>query len=57
FVFFETGQEATEVRQLFRDNGVLVGRPFAPFTTWCRVSMGKPEDMRYFAEVYEKLFT
>tara|TARA_R110002096_G_scaffold309403_4_gene504007 strand:+ start:34053 stop:35177 length:1125 start_codon:yes stop_codon:yes gene_type:complete len=56
FVFFETGIEAQEVRKMFRDNGIAVGRPFPPFTTWCRVSMGKPEDMEYFAQVYEKLF-
>lgn len=56
FTFFETGQEIAEVRKKFRENGIVVGRPFPPFTTWCRVSMGKPEDMRYFAEVYEKIF-
>jgi len=57
FTFFETGQEVSEVRAKFREHGISVGRPFPPFTTWCRVSMGKPEDMRYFAEVYEKIFT
>lgn len=56
FVFFETGIDATEVRQMFRDKGIAVGRPFPPFTNWCRVSMGKPEDMVYFAQVYEELF-
>ncbi len=56
FVFFETGIEATEVRNMFRDKGIAIGRPFPPFTTWARVSMGKPEDMEYFAKVYEELF-
>ena len=56
FVFFETGIDAEELRETFRDNGVLVGRPFPPYTNWCRVSMGKPEDMQYFAKVYEKIF-
>jgi len=56
FVFFETGIEAQEVRKMFRANGVQVGRPFPPFTKWCRVSMGKPEDMEYFSQVYQKLF-
>lgn len=56
FVFFETGIEASEVRQMFRDKGVLLSRPFPPFTTWARVSMGKPEDMEHFAKVYEELF-
>ena len=57
FTFFETGMDITEVREKFRANGIIVGRPFPPFTTWCRVSMGKPEDMEYFAKVYEKEFT
>ncbi|MDG1708132.1 MAG: aminotransferase class I/II-fold pyridoxal phosphate-dependent enzyme [Emcibacteraceae bacterium] len=57
FVFYKTGQDIQEVRKKFRDNGVGVGRPFEPFTDWCRVSMGKPEDMEYFAKVFEKEFT
>ena len=56
FVFFETGIDVKEVRERFLNNGIIVGRPFPPFTTWCRVSMGKPEDMEYFAKVYEKEF-
>lgn len=56
FIFFETGIEIAEVRERFRNNGIIVARPFPPFTTWCRVSMGKPEDMAYFIEVYEKEF-
>jgi histidinol-phosphate aminotransferase len=56
FVFFETGIDANEVRQIFRDKGIIVARTFPPFLTWCRVSMGKPEDMEYFAKVYEELF-
>lgn len=57
FVFFETGMDINEVREKFMKNGIVVGRPFPPYETWCRVSMGKPEDMQYFAEVYEKEFT
>lgn len=56
FVFFKTGMDIQEVRKKFRDNGIIVARPFPPFTDWCRVSMGKPEDMEYFAKVYEKEF-
>ncbi len=56
FIFFETGIDVNEVRKRFQKHGILVGRPFPPYTTWCRVSMGKPEDMVYFAEVYEREF-
>jgi len=56
FIFFKTGMDIQEVRKKFRDNGVIVARPFPPFTDWCRVSMGKPEDMEYFAKIFEKEF-
>ena len=56
FTFFETGIEFTEVKQRFLKHGIDVGRPFPPFLDWCRVSTSKPEDMAYFAEVYEKEF-
>ena len=56
FTFFETGIEFSEVRDRFLRNGINIGRPFPPFITWARVSMAKPEDMAYFAEVYEKEF-
>ena len=56
FTFFETGIEFSEVRDRFLRNGINIGRPFPPFITWARVSMAKPEDMTYFAEVYEKEF-
>ena len=57
FIFFKTGMDINDVRKKFRENGVQVARAFPPYLDWCRVSMGKPEDMQYFAEVYEKLFT
>jgi histidinol-phosphate aminotransferase len=34
----------------------MVGRPFPPLTDWLRVSMAKPDEMKYFAQVYRKLF-
>ena len=46
-----------ETKERFLKHGVDVGRPFPPFLTWCRVSTSKPEDMEYFAEIYEKEFT
>jgi len=57
FTFFEAGMPTSEMRDRFRKHGISVGREFPPYTDWCRVSMGKPEDMEYFVEVYEKEFT
>ena len=56
FVFFKTGIDFPEVKARFLKHGINIGRPFPPFLDWCRVSTSKPEDMEYFAEVYEKEF-
>lgn len=56
FTFFKTGIDFAEVRDRFLKHGINVGRPFPPFLDWARVSIQKPEDMKYFAEVYEKEF-
>ena len=55
FTFFHTGRDVNEVRQAFRDEGIIVGRPFPPMTDWLRVSMAKPEEMQYFVQVYKKI--
>ncbi len=56
FTFFETGIDVQEVRKRILKHGIAIGRPFEPFTKWCRISTSKPEDMKYFTEVYEKEF-
>ena len=48
FVFFRTGRDIQAVQADMADEGVLVGRPFPPYTDWCRVSMGTMDDMRAF---------
>lgn len=40
FVFFRTGQDITAFQRAMAEQGVQVGRPFPPYTDWCRVSMG-----------------
>ena len=55
FIFIKTGIEITELQPAMEKNGVLVGRPFPPFTTWCRLSLAKPEEMPRFNEVFEKV--
>lgn len=56
FTFFETGRDVEEVNKAFRSEGIMVGRPFPPKTDWLRVSMAKPHEMKYFVQVYKKLF-
>ncbi len=56
FTFIETGVENAVVQELMLKEGIMTGRLFPPFTTWSRVSMSTPEDMKYFVQVFRKLF-
>lgn len=55
FTFLHTGRDVVKVNEMFRNEGIMVGRPFPPKTDWLRVSMAKPEEMKYFVQVYKKL--
>ena len=48
FVFLKTGMDIKEFQKRMEKHGVKVGRPFPPYTDWCRLSMAKPEEMKYF---------
>ncbi len=48
FVFFDTGQPLADFSAAMRRAGFLVGRPFPPYDTWCRVSLGTVAQMRDF---------
>lgn len=56
FTFIETGVENAVVQERMREQGILTGRLFPPFTTWSRISMSRPEHMTYFVQVYKQLF-
>jgi histidinol-phosphate aminotransferase len=56
FVFFDTGGPLADFSAAMRRAGYLVGRPFPPYDTWCRVSMGTVEEMRGFAEALRGYF-
>ncbi len=55
--FFMVGlrREVQPVIQAFRDEGVLVGRPFPPMTQHLRVSVGLPEEMDRFMVAFKKI--
>jgi histidinol-phosphate aminotransferase len=48
FVFFQSGQDITELVGKMNDKGVRVGRPFPPYTDWCRISTGKIDEVKKF---------
>ena len=57
FSFIETGMQIEKFQAMMLNEGIMVGRPFPPFTNWARVSMQTPEEMAYFAQTYRKLMS
>ena len=55
--FFMVGlrREVQPVIQAFREEGVLVGRPFPPMTQHLRVSIGTAEEMDRFMAAFKKV--
>ncbi len=48
FVFFDTGMPLTRFTTLMRERNILVGRLFAPFDTWCRITIGTEPEVTAF---------
>jgi histidinol-phosphate aminotransferase len=57
FVFFKSGMEIKKLQKKMRAQGVEVGRPFPPYTDWCRVSMGTMDDMKAFESALRTVMT
>lgn len=57
--FFMVGlrRDVQPVIQAFREEGVLVGRPFPPMTQHLRVSVGLPEEMDRFMVAFKKVMS
>jgi len=55
FVMMNTFHPADEVIEHFRKNNILIGRRFPPLDTYIRVSLGRPEEMRAFWQVWDAL--
>lgn len=56
FVFFDTGRPVGQFLAAMRERGFSLGRPFPPYDTWCRVSMGRVEQMQAFAGAVREYF-
>ncbi len=48
FVFFQSGIPVAQLAATMREKGFLVGRAFPPYSDWCRVSIGTPDEMKAF---------
>ncbi|MDH5608295.1 MAG: aminotransferase class I/II-fold pyridoxal phosphate-dependent enzyme [Cyclobacteriaceae bacterium] len=55
FVFFHTGRDIKTLQQQMKAEGVHIGRPFPPFTDWCRISTGTVEEIQLFAQTLQKV--
>lgn len=50
FIFFKSGMEISQLQAKMEGQGVQIGRPFPPFTNWCRISTGTIEEVQRFNE-------
>jgi histidinol-phosphate/aromatic aminotransferase/cobyric acid decarboxylase-like protein len=55
FVMMNTYHPADDVIQHFRKNNILIGPSFPSMNTHIRVSLGRPEEMRYFWQIWDTL--
>lgn len=51
FIMIDVRRKAQDVIDACRKEGVLIGRPFPPLTTWARVSIGTADEMRRAVDV------
>jgi histidinol-phosphate aminotransferase len=55
FVMFNTLRPIRTVMDHFKQNNILIGRPFPPMDTYARISLGKPDEMKAFWQVWDRL--
>jgi len=49
FIMHRLSGDIRDYIKRMEDHGVLVGRPFPPFDTYCRISLGLPSEMKQYA--------
>jgi len=55
FVMVDTRQPTRRVIAYFRTNNIRIGRPFPPYETQARISLGTAEEMKEFWRVWDKM--
>jgi histidinol-phosphate aminotransferase len=50
FMMFDSGRDNLEFIGFAHRRGVMIAEVADPFSTWVRVSIGRPDDMRAFAD-------
>ncbi len=54
FLMVNLRRDAQPFREACKRDGVLVGRPFPPLGTYCRISIGTMDEMRQGVEVFKR---
>ncbi len=57
FLFYQSGQDISQLYKSYISHGVKVGRPFPPMLDWCRVSMGTVEQVERLCSATKKIFS
>jgi histidinol-phosphate aminotransferase len=55
FVMINTQRPIRTVIDYFKTNNIRIGRPFPPMDTFARISLGKPDEMTAFWQVWDKM--
>jgi histidinol-phosphate aminotransferase len=55
FVMINTLRPIQTVIDHFRQNNIMIGRPFPPMDTYARISLAKPDEMKAFWQVWDKM--
>jgi len=50
FVFFDTGMPLAHFTARMRERNILVGRHFAPYDNWCRITVGTEPEVSAFLQ-------
>ena len=50
FVFFDTGAPLAQFTAFMHSRNILVGRRFAPFENWCRITIGTEPEVEAFLQ-------
>lgn len=56
FVFFQSNKHINDFSSEMMNEGIVLGRPFAPFYDWARISTGKIEEVNSFCRALEKIY-
>lgn len=55
FVMMDASRPARPVIDAFKQRNILIGRPFPPMDNFVRISLGKPDEMQTFWQVWDQI--